>query len=183
MQELARLRPSISEPKHKAEPQSHCFHSSGATVAVAAGGCCTDWHPDKVFKAPAFETGLWSTGCLPARKGKGLKKDQGHHFSACLFDSSQKHSLTGGGVRTVPLKSTHCCSQHKSRTFCVTPLATKSACSKPFFQEAAALLNLQQSQEKGCSHLSTTAANVTENGACVPNAQPVLNKTERNKLS
>lgn len=47
MQELARLRPSISEPKHKAEPQSHCFHSSGATVAVAAGGCCTDWHPDK----------------------------------------------------------------------------------------------------------------------------------------
>lgn len=77
-------------------------------------------------------------------------------------------------MRTVPLKSTHCCSQHKSRTFYVTPLASKSACTGVFFQEATALLNFQQSQEKkGYSHLRTTAADLIENGACVPNAQPV----------
>lgn len=87
-------------------------------------------------------------------------------------------------MRTVRLKSTHCRSQHKSCAFYVMPLAGKSARSGPFFQEAAALLNFQQSQEKkGYSHLGTTAANLIENGACVPNAQPVLNKAERNKLS
>lgn len=87
-------------------------------------------------------------------------------------------------MRTVPLKSTYCRSQHKSHRFYVTPLASKSARAGLFLQEATALLNFQQSQKKkGYSPLRTTAANLIENGACVPNAQPVLNKAERNDLS
>lgn len=55
-------------------------------------------------------------------------------------------------MRTVPLKSTRCCGQQKSHTFVVPPLAGKSARTGPFLQVASVLLNVQQSQEKSCSH-------------------------------
>lgn len=135
MQQLARPSFCIFERKGKAELQSCCFHCAAATVAVATGGCSAGWHPDGHRPLKLVCGAPWK------EKERLKKKIEVIIFLACLFDSSQKHSLARAGVRTVPLKSTHCCSQQKSCAFYVTPLASTVAVKLPAEPRAEGLFS------------------------------------------